>query len=60
MNIKIKRFPIIRTGRIPACEKTGQVFILPGLIAGRWLITFFWLKYTLTVNFNTELTFETN
>ena len=51
--IKIHRFPIVSVKKIPSAKDTGQVFVLPGILVGRGYFSLFWIRWMMTINFNT-------
>ena len=55
MKTILTHFPYLIFKTIPRAKETKQLFLLPGIIIGKWYITFFWLRKMLTINFNTKL-----
>ena len=58
MKVTLKHFPYIIVKPILGCEKTGQVFLLPGVLVGRGYFTLFWWRKMITVNFNTTFIYD--
>ena len=60
MNIILKRFPWLIVKSIPGCKETRQLFLLPGILVGKWYFTIYWIRTMMTVNFNTTFIKDDN